>query len=74
METGAWRGDHLDLGKYYHIINDYIMAAAARKQGGWKTSGSREAGGTPGRIFQKNIDNLSTASYTYKVKIWAVLA
>jgi hypothetical protein len=63
LEAGAAKG--LDWGADYHIIKNSLKAAAAR---------SGEPGGLRGEYFRKNIDNLCAGSYTYKVKIWAVLA
>jgi hypothetical protein len=46
-------------------------------EGAGRPESLREAG-KPGELrgefFRKNIDNFSMAAYTYKVKIWAVLA
>jgi hypothetical protein len=59
-----WRFD-------YHIIKNSFKAATAGSGAAGKTWG---AGGLQGENFIKNIDNIFAASYTYKVKIWAVLA
>jgi hypothetical protein len=69
LDAGVTKG--LDWRTDYHIIKNCFKAAAARSGAAGETWG---AGGAPRRIFQKNIDNLFAASYTYKVKIWAVLA
>jgi hypothetical protein len=55
----------------YHIIINCFKAAAAGSGAAGKTGAP---GGLRGEYFRKNIDNLFAASYTYKVKIWAVLA
>jgi hypothetical protein len=74
-DTGAGQGEGLDRGKYYHIINDYSSAATVRGPGGRKNFGKQGSRrGHRGEFFRKNIDIFPRASYTYKVKIWAVLA
>ena len=69
QEAGATKG--LDWRADYHIIKNCIKAAAAGNGAAGETLG---AGGLRGEFFRKNIDNLFAPSYTYKVKIWAVLA
>jgi hypothetical protein len=74
-DTGDRQGEGLDRRKYYHIINDYSSAATVRGPGGRKNFGKQGSRrGHRGEFFRKNIDNFPKASYTYKVKIWAVLA
>jgi hypothetical protein len=68
LGVGATKG--LDWRADYHIIKNYLKAAAAVSGAAGKTWGP---GGLRGDYFRKNIDNLFTASYTYKVKIRAVL-
>jgi hypothetical protein len=61
----------LDRGIFFHIIKNFAGGGPGGWQGPREPQGAREA---RHELFRKIIDILLMVQYTYKVKIWAVLA
>jgi hypothetical protein len=61
----------LDRGIFFCIIKNFAGGGPGTWQGPGELQGAGEA---RGEFFRKIIDIVLTVQYTYKVKIWAVLA